>query len=215
MGAAQELAAVLAACDDALARVLRTEPATIWLLGAGSATQSFAGGTTGSFAGYGVDHRVVLGGGRPGLPRLPLSLTVGAWLLARSGFRGQVGAMSVAPDAADDVLSGLAGRLEASGPGLALVVCGDGSGRTARGTPGAAEAEVLAVESAVAAAMAGGDPAALVALDPQDGADLGISGTQPWRLAGMVAAGTAYDAVLHARQAPLEVTYLVASWWAR
>ncbi|MGH3344892.1 MAG: hypothetical protein ACRDPK_18890, partial [Carbonactinosporaceae bacterium] len=92
--AAPELDGLRAACDAALSRVAGTGPDRLVVLGSAVSERRFDEGTRGTLRPYGFDVPVVLGeGGRSagaggpatgptGLPEaLPLSLTVGAWLL--------------------------------------------------------------------------------------------------------------------------------------
>ncbi|MEU2657800.1 class III extradiol dioxygenase subunit B-like domain-containing protein [Streptomyces sp. NPDC007325] len=85
-GAAPELEAVRTHCADALGVLAAARPDRLLVVGptpTGAAQGTFPAGSTGSFAGFGVDLTVRLGEGAGGRP-LPASLAVGAWLLSRT-----------------------------------------------------------------------------------------------------------------------------------
>ncbi|WFF03535.1 hypothetical protein [Micromonospora sp. WMMD964] len=82
--AAPELDDLRAACDTAVRRLLAVGPDTVVLLGTGPVTGPIRTPATGSLQPWGVDLDVPLGPGQPDRGAvLPLSLTIGAWLLAR------------------------------------------------------------------------------------------------------------------------------------
>ncbi|MBM0280058.1 hypothetical protein JM949_35335, partial [Micromonospora sp. STR1s_6] len=82
--AAPELDDLRAACDAAVRRLLAVEPDILVLLGTGPVTGPIHAPATGSLQPWGVDLDVPLAPGQPDRGAvLPLSLTVGAWLLAR------------------------------------------------------------------------------------------------------------------------------------
>lgn len=221
--ATPELDALLAACDRAVTDLVEADPDVLVLVGAGPRPARWSDGDGGSLAGYGVDLRVPLRGPvRPGREPMPLSLTVGAWLVGRSGYDGERIGFCV-PDRADDAqLAGWAERIADLGDRLALLVMGDGSARRSEQAPGYLDPRASGFDAAVAAALAGGDPSALRRLDPGLGVELLAAGTAPWRLAGHVAGqldgrldGDArFAADLLHDAAPFGVGYLVASWRA-
>jgi hypothetical protein len=209
-----ELAEVGAACDRAVTRLVEADPDVVVLVGAGPRPARWSDGDGGSMAGYGVDLPVPLRGPvRPGREPMPLSLTVGAWLLGRAGHAGERIGFCV-PDGADDgQLAGWADRIGDLGDRLALLVMGDGSARRSEQAPGYLDPRAEPFDAAVAAALAAGDPAALRRLDPVLGAELLAAGTAPWRLAGHLGGDSRFAAALLHDAAPYGVGYLVASWW--
>ncbi|MFK4243395.1 hypothetical protein ACI2KV_10990 [Micromonospora chokoriensis] len=82
--AAPELDDLRAACDTAVRRLLAAGPDSVVLLGTGPVTGPIRTPATGSLQPWGVDLDVPLVPGQPdrGVV-LPLSLTIGAWLLTR------------------------------------------------------------------------------------------------------------------------------------
>ena len=221
-GAAGDLDDLRAACDDALARMLAINPDQVVILGAGPSAR-WGDADIGTFAGYGVPLTVRLAGARagagvdsaadPGTGRafLPLSVTVGAWLLARAGYAGPRHAVSVSGAATDAELVGWAGAVDAGGR-VGVLVMGDGSARRSPAAPGHLDPRADGFDAGVAAALRAGDPARLRALDSVLGAELLAAGVPAWRLTGRLAAGSRYRADLLYDDAPFGVGYLVAVW---
>lgn len=193
-GASVELDLLRAACDAAVARLLVAGPARIAVL-AGTGAGQWPSDAGGSMRPYGVDVRA----GGPGV-RLPGPLTIGAWLLDRSGWDGPRRYVGVAgePPAAD-------GR-------EAWLVLGDGLARRADDSPGRHDPRAAGFDDAVSRALAGGDAAALAGLDLALAEQLWCGGAGVWRAVGSAVAGRVADASLLLDQAPYGVGYLVATW---
>ncbi|MEU7756862.1 hypothetical protein [Micromonospora sp. NPDC049171] len=86
--AAPELDDLRAACDTAVRRLLAVDSDMVVLLGTGPVTGLIRTPATGSLQPWGVDLDVPLVRGQPDRGAvLPLSLTIGAWLLARHDAR--------------------------------------------------------------------------------------------------------------------------------
>ncbi|EIV96015.1 class III extradiol dioxygenase subunit B-like domain-containing protein [Frankia sp. QA3] len=216
-----------AAAVDAVRRLCAARPARIVVVGDAPAETRYGPESTGSLAGFGVDLRVPLGppaaGPTAAAPSLPLSLTVGAWLLASAGWSGARTALGVPAGHSPRQAAGLGERLVAQvgrGERLALLVMGDGSARRTLKAPGGLDERAAAFDAAVAAALAGPDPAALLDLDPELAADLLAAGRASWQvLAGALLAATrddtpseSWSSELTYDDAPYGVGYLVAVW---
>jgi hypothetical protein len=211
-GAAAELAGLRAACDQAVRRLLAARPDRVVVVGAGATAARWAGGDSGSLAGYGVPVSVPLGPGpADGPPRMPLPAMVGGWLLARAGYAGPRYAVTVPAGAADAALLGWARSVDGGGR-LGLLVMGDGSARRSPAAPGYLDRRAEGFDAAVARALRDGDPAGLRALDPVLGAQLLAAGVPAWRLAGHAASAEVSAAELLYDDAPYGVGYLVAAW---
>ncbi|MGK5445200.1 class III extradiol dioxygenase subunit B-like domain-containing protein [Micromonospora sp. URMC 105] len=214
--AAPELDDLRAACDAAVARLLAAEPEQILLVGAGPETVRFGAADHGSLRAYGVDRHVRLwktncAGGE----RLPLSLTLGAWLLGGTGTELPRFAEAVATDAATDECAELGSRLaRRAEQRTALLVMGDGSACRGEKSPGYHDPRAEPYDEGVARALAGVDAEALLGLDPELSAELKVAGRAPWQvLAGAArAAGGAWRGELHHDAAPYGVAYFVATW---
>lgn len=206
-GVDDKLGAVRQACDDVVRTLLDSSPDRVVVIGAGpqgADRDETAGGTLGA---YGVD--VTAGGPTR---ELPLSLTVGAWLLDRAGWTGPR-TYSTGRPAVD-------GR-------VALLVMGDGSARRSLQAPGFLDDRAEAFDAGIAAALAAGDAGALAKLDLDLGAELAAAGAPALRTLGELAldqaahdhpgsGGTKKGADVTARLrvdvAPFGVGYVVADW---
>ncbi|MFF4892404.1 class III extradiol dioxygenase subunit B-like domain-containing protein [Micromonospora chersina] len=214
--AAPELDDLRAAADAAVARLLAADPEAILLLGAGPATERFGSADHGSLRPFGLDRHVRLWKVNcAGSDRLPLSLTIGAWLVNRSGTELPRLARAVATDAAPAECAALGAELVAEADGrTALLVLGDGSACRGVKAPGYDDPRAPAYDEGVAAALASADVEALLGLDPVLSAELKAAGRAPWQvLAGAArAAGGDWRGDVSYHRAPYGVAYFVANW---
>lgn len=208
-----ELDRLRAACHQAVAALLAQAPDLIVITGGAERTAEYPPHTPGRLHDFGVPFTVGRTG--QGAQELPLSLTVGKWLLSEHDARNAAwwGIASAAPPA--ECLQ-LGEKLAALAPRVALLAMGDGPARRARAAPHAADPEADRYDDQVAAALAAADPAALAALDPGQDRPLEIAGRAAWQVlagaAGDEQSRDAFDAELRYRGAPFEVSYVVASW---
>ncbi|MDG4759416.1 class III extradiol dioxygenase subunit B-like domain-containing protein [Micromonospora sp. WMMD710] len=213
--AASELDDLRAACDTAVARLVAADPDAVVLVGAGPTTGPIQSPATGSLQPWGVDLDVPLIPGQPDRGAvLPLSLTVGAWLLARRGVRTPVSAVQVAADAGAAEVGALAERVNASGARVALLALGDGSACRGQKSPGYDDPRAEAYDQRVASALAGADLDVLLDLDPVVSAELKAAGRAAWQVlagAARLGGGSWRGELLH-DAAPYGVAYFVASW---
>ena len=212
--AAEQLDDLRAACAAAIEAVRATEPELLVVVGAGEATQRYGPGAAGSFTAYGVDLPVSLPGGTD-LPQddgLPLSLAVGAWLLARSGWAGDVPAQAVSEASPPEECRRLGSRLAQETDRLGLLVMGDGSAARPTAAPAFVDNRAEGFDAAVADALRTADPAALMALDPVLAMELRAAGRAPWQVLAGAASEAVFDADLLYDDAPFGVGYLVAVW---
>lgn len=228
MGAAgdgPELADLRAACAAAARGLVRARPDLIVVAGGGPAGRAYPWPSAGSLHRYGVPWST-----GPGRPVLPLSLTVGTWLLtgalAASGIPGpavtsatSVMLRAVAVTASPESCRRLGARLAGLAPRVAVLAMGDASAKKAIGVPGAPDPEAEEYDAGIAAALAAADAGALARLDPDRAAELRVTGRAPWQvLAGAAAAAAGRKeglrGLLRHQAAPYDVSYLVASWAA-
>lgn len=238
--AAPELGDLRAACDTVVRRLFAAEPDIVVVVGTGPVTGPIRPPATGSLQPWGVDLDVPLTPGQPDRGAvLPLSLTIGAWLLTRHDPRPPtstppnpatspsatpnpttpnpappVFAVQVAADAGPAELAALAEEVDAAGDRVALLVLGDGSACRGEKAPGYDDARALPYDQRVAAALADADLDVLLDLDPVLSAELKAAGRAPWQvLAGAArAAGEGWRGELLYESAPYGVAYFVASW---
>jgi hypothetical protein len=215
LGASDELNAVRTACADAI-RQVAIHGGQLVLLGADVSSTSHSPLCRGSFAGFGVPMEVHLGAPTcGGQLDLPLSLTVGAWLVReylgpRSGSR----AFSIGPDfAASRAAIELLALAESED--IALLVMGDGSARRSTSAPGYLDDRAAGFDATVTAALAAGDAGALSDLDPLLGDALLSASVPVWRAAAGLMEGIGFDATLLLDVAPYGVGYFVAAWTSR
>jgi hypothetical protein len=212
--ATAELADLRAACRQAIRRVAASG-APIVVLGAGERWAFHPANARGSLAGYGVAVEVALGSDKAGPVELPLSLTIGAWLL-RDALGPECGAVgySVTSDAGAGAVIGAPG----GGDRFALLVMGDGSARRSTSAPGYLDPRAAGYDAAVAAALTSGAGHRLgaAARDTALGTQLLVAGGPAWAVAaGLLEADVPYDAELLYDGAPFGVGYFVAVWTAR
>jgi hypothetical protein len=212
-GAAAELDDLRAACRASITAAT-SGCDQVLVVGTGPSTRLFPAGACGSLAGYGVDVSVALGSDTdaPGDEPMPLSLTIGAWLLREAGWAGATAALSAEPaprsGGRDGFFFGLGGER------IALLVMGDGAPSRSEKAPGYLDPRADGFDAAVAAALASGDPQRLAALDTDLARSLQAAGWPAWESAARLLAGRTYEATLRYDAAPYGVGYFVADWIA-
>lgn len=206
-GPVAELEPLRRAATEAMEWLLSEVPQRIWLLGAGPVEETFVASARGTMGGYGVPMSVGSGGGQ----RLPLSLTVGWWLLDTAGYAGDRMAISLPSGLSGDRLDEVARTVDAD----AVLVLGDGSARRHEDAPGTLHPAGSEFDASVAAALSAGDAACLAGLDPGLGEEVQAAGVPAWRLAGRLIGDRPVEAALTRHCAPFGVGYFVATWRTR
>ncbi|MDT7601337.1 MAG: hypothetical protein QOK26_3414 [Pseudonocardiales bacterium] len=188
-----------AACLDVAARLAAVADRWIVVAADPGGRQSMDHPVGGTFLGYGVDVPVTLApagsaaAGVAGVVRddLPLPLLIAGWLRGQAAPRVVVSAELVPPDLPTEdcrrLGTRIAARAAAEASPVALLVVGDGATTHGEKSPGYLDIRAGPFDEAVAAALAGADPAGLLALDPALGLELNAVGRAPWQvLAGVV-----------------------------
>jgi hypothetical protein len=208
-----ELNRLRAACRNAVVALLVGRPDLIVVAGGAERTAEYPPHTPGRLHDFGIPFTVGPETGEA--ESLPLSLTLGKWLLTEHGAPSAAW-WGIASDAPPAECLQLGEKLAALAPRVALLAMGDGPARRARAAPHAADPEADRYDDQVAGALAAADPAALAALDPREDRPLEIAGRAAWQVlagaAGDEQSQDAFDAELRYRGAPFEVSYVVASW---
>ncbi|TDO52302.1 hypothetical protein EV643_102139 [Kribbella sp. VKM Ac-2527] len=204
-GAAHELDDLRAACLTAIDQLAAADRLVI--VGSGPVTGRWYDATAaGSFGPYGApDVRVGSGD-----PVLPLSLTMGSWLVEQSKTAALPRTLvTVAVDETPESCLAL-GRSVAEGPDrIALLVMGDGSARRSEHSPVHLHPRAEIFDTTVAAALDSADTTTLAALDPDLARELQAAGRAPWQVLA-VTTGLSGSLLYHA--APYGVGYFVALW---
>lgn len=207
--AAGELDPLRAACDGAVASLLAAGPELVVVVGDAPAVGPYPADAWGSLAGYGIDVPV---GAGPGAPSLPLSLTLGRWLLGRAATAVPVLAFGVSSDAEPGRCAQLGAALAERAARVGLLVMGDGSARRSLKGPGYLDERAEPFDATVARALGGADPAALLAIDPGLAGELLAAGRAPWQVLAGAAGGAPWRGEVTYDDAPYGVAYFVATW---
>jgi len=232
-----ELRKVADAAARAVSGLTRARPDLIVVVGGGAAEREYGADASGGLHAFGV--AVTVG---PGEPVLPLSLTVGRWLLEGAGILERGEAPDLPVEAAD--LPGEAVSVPGAGAGggipvvfqevarhaaagdclklgriladraprVALLAMGDSCARPAREDPDVPDPAAQDYDAEVAEALAAADARWFARLDPALDDELVVAGRAAWQVLAGAARGTRMRGRLLCMSAPYGVTYLVASW---
>ncbi|KWT63247.1 hypothetical protein ADL21_03720 [Streptomyces albus subsp. albus] len=215
-GAAPELDGLRAAALDAVGVLAAARPDRLVVVG--PAEQAGRGphgqGAVGSFRGFGVDLDVSLGASETPPERpLPPSLSVGAWLLARTDWAdAPVEGLGVGEPLAGDRCAQVGREIAASAERVALLVMGDGSACRTVKAPGYYDERAEDFDAAVARALGTADIEALAGLDAELASELKASGRVCWQVLAGAAEGAGLRGELLREEAPYGVGYFVAAW---
>ena len=220
-GAAPELDALRAACADALGVLAASRPERLVVIGPAERPGRgvFPPGAAGSFRPFGVALDVTFGAVREsadgadhdGVPALPTSLAVAAWLL-RGWSAAPVEGLGVG-ERLEQEQCAVAGRaIAGSADRVALLVMGDGSACRTVKAPGYLDERAEPFDAAVAAALRDADTRALAGLDPELAQALQAAGRAPWQVLAAAAEGAGLTGELLHDSAPYGVGYFVAAW---
>jgi hypothetical protein len=205
--ATAETTALRRGCAEAVNGMLAVVPEVVVVVADGVPPGvRFGPGDGGDLRRFGVDVQIPFAGRlRPGGRAVPLAHTLGARLLDDAGFAGA--RVGVGPADLGQLVRDLPGP-------VGVLAMGDGSARRTGKAPGYLDEAAVPFDDEVARALAGGDAAALAALDPADGARLLAAGVPTWLAVGAALAGLAVTAHLHLDAAPFGVGYFAADWVA-
>ncbi|MEV5963922.1 class III extradiol dioxygenase subunit B-like domain-containing protein [Kribbella sp. NPDC051952] len=206
-GAAAELDSLRFACLSALDLLGGVDRLVV--VGSGPAAGRYDGPAAGTFGPYGApDVRI---GSGPAV--LPLSLTVGGWLLEQSKSAALPRTyLGVPTDETPARCLELGREIAQGNEQIGLLVMGDGSARRSDHAPVHLHPRAEVFDTTVAQAFQNVDLEVLAALDPDLASELQAAGRAPWQvLAGALESTglrgeVAYDA------APYGVGYFVASF---
>lgn len=213
--ASADLDAIRDACTVAITRVTASGARPV-LIGSADSSAAHSPLARGSLAGYGVPVEVPLGSpGCGGDLALPLSLTVGAWLVreALGPGNGALG-FSAGPGFGSTRMAADLLQVALDEP-IALIVMGDGSACRTVKAPGYLDDRAEPFDAMIRDALAHGRADVLAELDLDLAAQLNAAGALAWQAAGRLLDGSGYDAELLAFADPYGVAYSVAAWTPR
>lgn len=212
-GAAGELDVLRAACRTAVGRILDAGPARVVLVGDAAQQATYGLGAVADFSPYGVDLHLTLGqAGRYDGPHLPLSLSIGAWLLRDAGFAADVTAIGLPATVSADAAAAVARALVGAGEPVSILAMGDGSARRTAAAPGYVDARAAGFDESVSKALATGDTDGILSLDQMLAQVLLCAGRASWQVLAGAAAGHVLQAELLYDDAPYGVGYFVSTW---
>lgn len=222
-GAVDELAGLRAACRQAVDTVLASDLLKLVVVGGGAVRATFGPGARGSLAGFGVPVEVCVPGAAPiGEPVLPLSATVGCWLLSAHRPGGwsspcQVSVEVVASDSSPREAAELGVELGEAADRVGLLVMGDGSAALTPKAPRYVVEGAIEWQRDVDQALGSADVEAVATLSADDAHRFWASGRVAWQvLAGAARAAegseTTWHGTLCTAEAPYGVGYTVATW---
>lgn len=215
-GAAEELADLRAACDEALRRLVAAGPGLVVVVGDAPDRLAYSGADWGDLSPYGVPVGARLGAGAcSGQPILPLSLTIGAWLLARTGWTGDRQGYGVPAGLAADACARIGRELAGLDDRVGLLVMGDGSARRSERAPGYLDDRAVGFDTAVVAALGSADSDALLQVDATLARELIAAGRASWQVLAGAAGSAAWRGELLYDDAPYGVEYVVTGWRRR
>lgn len=205
-GAAPDLDALRAACDRAVAGLVRAGADRLLVVGRGPREHLFGPEAGGDLASFGVALRV---GPEPAV--LDLAATTGRWLSERGGLTPD-GYLEVSSGTTPERAAELGAELAGSADRVALLVMGDGSARRTEHSPGYVDERAVPHDDAVAEALGKADTAHLAGLDPELALELMVAGRPAWQVLAGAAPEGALSGDLLVYEAPYGVGYFVAAW---
>ncbi|MCT9932923.1 class III extradiol dioxygenase subunit B-like domain-containing protein [Planotetraspora sp. A-T 1434] len=211
-----ELDDLRAACDSAIRSLAEARPDLLVVVGGAERSARHPADASGTMRPWGADVRV-----GAGEPVLPLSLTIGRWLVERTlaGVLPDLRFEAIAADASPGDCVALGREIARSADRVALLAMGDGSARLTEKSPGYLHPLAAPYNRMLGDAMASAEAGRLLEIDPAVAEELWVGG----RAAFQVLAGAA-EPVEGARRAtrrlggslyddaPYGVGYFVARW---
>jgi hypothetical protein len=195
------------ACVSVIQAATATTPDRVVVVGAAGTARVWSPSTA-------VDVRR-FGSSGPRQPTgLPLSLGVGARLLAEAGWQGPVELVSVEFDAKTADVEALAADLVAREERVVLVALGDGSTRRGEKAPGFLDERAFGFDDETGRALREGDAPALLDMDAGLAHELMVHGRAAFQVLGAVALaqGSTPRPTMAFQDDPFGVMYFVCLW---
>ena len=215
---AGETADLRAAAVDAVTKL--TSTVDRWMaIGVDGSEGSYPASTVGTFRGFGVDVVVSLAGGTVSTvpdPELPLAVLIAGWLRGTCAPDTELEVRTISADASSRHCTAfgaeLRRELDASSENWGILVLADGANTLTAKAPGSFDERADAVQQRVDDALATADVDALVNLDVDLCAAVGVGGRAAWQVVAAAAGSDAMTATELYRGAPFGVGYFVGSW---
>jgi hypothetical protein len=195
------------ACAAAVAAALDSQPDLVVVVGVAGTAQRWdpAGRLDLS------QFAPALPGPGPHVPRLPVSVGLGAMLLDLAGYGGPRELHSVTEDESPAACADVGARLAGQAGRVAMLVLADGSARRTLKAPGYLDERSAPFDDEVIRAISGPDLSPLLAVDAQLARDLMATGRPAWQVLAGAAGGLRAAAKVRYAGDPFGVFYLVAS----
>jgi hypothetical protein len=158
------------------------------------------------------DVIVVVGGVESGEIDKPLSVTIGRSLLNEFGCELPIEHVALPADTPTADCIAIGRDLADRGEGVGLLVMADGSARRTVKAPGYFDDRAAPFDARISSALAAGDPAGLIALEPDLAAELLVAGRAAWQVLAGAAGDVQWSAELPYAADPFGVWYPVAIW---
>lgn len=210
-----EIEPVRSAAIEATRTLVAAEPQQLIIVGGGPDRASYPPSPAGTFAGYGVDLSVRLPGAVSETADLPLPLLVGTWLLNQAPWDDPARGEQIPEGATAHECARIGAELASVADRVGLLVMGDGSAARSDDAPRPLDERAEPFDHAVAESVRSGDAAALLGVDADLAAELGVAGRAAWQVmagAAGVDGDALFDAAVLYEGAPWGVGYLVAVW---
>jgi len=190
------------ACIDALSDALGDGPELVAVVGGAASSATWPDDARADLASYGAAMD-------PPAHPAPLSVGMGCLLLDAVGYHGPRLIRTVAVDSTMDECRAVAADVAHAAGRVCLVVVADGTARRTPKAPGHLDERAERYDAAVERAVATGDLAALLDLDPTLAAELLASGWAPLQV--LAFALHSPQSTIHYCAAPFGVGYLAAT----
>ena len=190
---------------------LQQDADLVVIIGAGNTTTWFEHGGIGSTRAFGgVSHYEV----GSGVDELPQSVTVGASVVVTAGWSGEVQALVIDLQTTAAQREVIAQELLAKSEAqrTLVIAVGDGSATRTEKAPGYIQADAVAFDEAINAAIGNADRESILAIEQPTADRLWCRGLPVWQVVANAFAPTQSALILES--APFGVNYLVASWRA-
>jgi hypothetical protein len=200
------------ACTAAVTAMLEAGPDVVVCVGDGPELARYDESAGGTLCEFGVDAHT---GGDTA--ELPLSLTIGAWLLDHVAWRAPRRYFAVPQETVPQECVGMGEKIAAADLRVGVLALGDGSAKRSTTAPGYLDERAAPFDAAVVRALGEPDLTWLAhRLPPLACAELWVAGRPAWQFLAGAATQTPADAHVKARMhydaAPYGVGYFVADW---